>query len=408
MTQHVDQGPSVLAPPPSGAAPGGSRRARPRLQKVLLVVVGLAVAAAAVAFVGLRLRREPAPAPSASEVARRDGNAIVVSTKFRATMGIETTKAVSGPLAPLVKTIGVVEFDPTHAAAVGTRAPGIVASVMAVEGDLVDRGAVLAEIESVALAEAQADLKIASAKHRAAKINADRERELLRRALTTARESEEAEATLAQHQALEAAARERVDALGGRGAKSGVSEIRAPAAGVVAERSISPGQNVGPGLVAFRVGDLDALWVLLRVFERNLGLVREGDDVTIEPLADGARPIEGKVAHVGSVLDPATRTADVRVEVDNKDRLLRPGQQVTGSVRATVPARVALSIPKSAITYVDGAPTVFVAESATRFVPRTVGLGIDGGDRVEVTGGVAEGDEIVSKSVLSLKSELFR
>jgi hypothetical protein len=56
----------------------------------------------------------------------------------------------------------------------------------------------------------------------------------------------------------------------------------------------------------------------------------------------------------------------------------------------------------------DSAPTVFVAESPTRFVARKVVLGIDGGDRVEITNGVAEGEAVVSESVLARKSEFFR
>ena len=129
---------------------------------------------------------------------------------------------------------------------------------------------------------------------------------------------EEAEARLAEERALATAAAERVQALGGGGpGPDGVSQLRAPVAGVVAERHVSAGQSVGPSLVAFRVGDLDDLWVVLTVFERHIGLLRKGDAVDIRPVNDESKHIRGTIAHVGTVLDPGSRTARVRVDVTN-------------------------------------------------------------------------------------------
>jgi len=367
------------------------------------------VLAAGAGGVALATRTTEEPRPIPSDVPRRVGDAIEVTPEFRARAEITTAPAVRAPLTPRIKVVGSATFDPTHVAAVGTRAPGIVTKVFHVEGDTVEKGALLAEVESAALASAQADLRIAKAKKHAATLDRDRERSLLDRALTTAREYEQAEAALAEEKALAAAAAERVDALGGAArARPGISQIRAPVAGLVAERAIAPGQSVEPGLVAFRVGDLDELWVLLRVFERHVELVRVGDAVDIRKLSEPDESIHGTVAHVGAIVDATTRTADVRVQVANDERLLRPGQAVEATIRASGPARVALSVPQTAITFVDGAPTVFVEETPTRFVARKVELGLDGGDRVEIEEGVREGEAVVSRSVLALKSELFR
>ena len=364
----------------------------------------LALAAGGIA---LATGGEEAPAPIASDVPRRVGDAIEITPAFRAKAEIATTPATRASLTPIIKVVGSATFDPTRVAAVGTRAPGIVTKVLHVEGDTVEKGALLAEVESPTLVDAQADLRIATAKEHAASLDRNREKSLLDRALTTAREYEQAEAALAEEKALARAAAERVDALGGGGG-IGVSQLRAPVAGLVAERSIAPGQSVEPSFVAFRVGDLDALWVLLRVFERHVELVRAGDAVDIRKLSEPGEAIHGTVAHVGSVIATTTRTADVRVQVANEKRLLRPGQAVEASIRASGPARVALSVPHTAVTFVDGVPTVFVEETPTRFVARKVELGLDGGDRIELVEGVREGELVVSRSVLALKSELFR
>lgn len=343
------------------------------------------------------------------DVPRRVGNGIEVTPRFLKESGIETVPVTRGTLRPVVKVIGAASFAPTHVAAVGTRGPGVVKDVKHVEGDHVAKGDILAEVESPTLSQAEADLAIATAKRRAASLNNERESGLLERGLTTAREAEEARASLEEERALAEAATERVRALGGdHQTAGGVSLLRAPLSGIVAERNVSAGQSVNPGFVAFRVGDLDELWVVLTVFERHIGLLRAGDPVEIRPLNDETQVIEGKIEHVGSVLDPGSRTADVRVIVPNEKLILRPGQAVNATIRAGGPAHVSISVPESALTYVDGKPTVFVAETPTRFVAREVKVGIDGGDHIEIRHGLSEGEVVVSKSVLALKSELFR
>lgn len=371
----------------------------------MALLVASAVSAALVLF--LVRRGESVPHAPVSDVPTVEGSTIVVSEAFLAASGVELAAASTGPLSPRIEAVGRLEFAPTRVAAVGPKAPGIVRRVLHVEGDAVEKDDVLAEIEAPGLTDAQADLRVARAKRRAASANAERESELLDRQLTTAREEELARAALEQQDALASAAARRVTALGGTQVM-GLSVLRAPMAGIVAERAIAPGQSVGPGLIAFRVGDLDELWVVLRVFERHIGLVRDGDPVEIRPAADAKRVLHGKVAHVGAVLDDETRSAEIRIELSNEDHRLRPGQAVRASIVASGPARTTLSVPSTAITYVDGAPTVFVAEAPSRFTARKVDLGLDGGERVEISKGVREGEKVVVHGVLALKSELYR
>jgi cobalt-zinc-cadmium efflux system membrane fusion protein len=354
----------------------------------------------------------PSTTPGATpvrDVPHREGDAIVVSASFRHEAGLETVAASAAPLVPLMHTVGTVTFDPTHVAAVGTRAAGVVAKVLHVEGDIVQKGDLLAEIESPGLADAHAELGVAASKRRAAMLEFERARGLFEKRLMTARQFEQARSAVEQQNALVTAANERIQALGGkRVGDTGISQLRAPVAGVIAARAIAPGQSLAPGHVAFRVGDLEQLWVLLRIFERDVGFVSVGDVVEVQSLSELGRTVPGTVAHVGAVLDPGTRTVDVRVVVPNRDQHLRPGQSVKATIRTSGRARIAISVPVSAVTYVDGAPTVFVAESAARFVPRKVELGIDAGHRLEITSGVREGELVVSKNVLAIKSEIFR
>lgn len=402
------ESPAPTSDSSSGTNPAA--RARPRW---LIPVIGGVVGVAILGVVLLRGHGAAAAHVETDKIKRDvpylDGKAIAFSPAFRDRAGIKTVQVSKQPLTPVVKVVGTVAFDPEHVSAVGSRIRGFVRRVHKVEGDAVEKNEVLAEIESAELGQAQADVAVAMANRRAADLNATRETDLAGKSLTTARELEVAKATLEQQSAMLNAARQRVAALGGNGAgQFGVYFVRSPLKGTVVERHIAAGQSVDGNLIAMRVADLNKLWIELSVFEREIGAIRHDDKVEIIATGETGKSIQGRVAHVGEVISLDTRSADVRVEVDNESRALRPGQSVRAVIHASGPARVALSVPSSAVTYVDGKPTVFVAEQENRVVPTEVKLGATDGMKQEILEGVTEGATVVSDGVFALKSELFR
>jgi len=338
-----------------------------------------------------------------------EGKAVVFSEAFAKRAGIKLSTVKQAPLTPVVKVVGTVDFNPRQVAAVGARIQGFVRRVLRLPGDVVKAGEALAEIESATLGQAQADLSATNAHNQAAHANAQRENALLQQGLTTAREAEVANATLTSHKASLEAAKQRVLALGGAAAGGfGTYTLRSPLNGTVVESHISVGQSVEANLIAFRVANLDDLWIDLSVFERTIGMVKVGDHVEVTPMADVKKTIEGKVAHVSEILDLTTRSGTVRVQVDNRNRLLRPGQSVVAVIHTATPTGMSLLIPFDAITYVDGAPTVFVAHNPTKVMPTAVQLGKSDGEQQEVLDGLVEGQSVVVEGVFALKSELFR
>lgn len=403
--------PTAMVTPSDQAARGTARRPSRRW-----VWIALSVGAAAATVTAALARGGPAPAaPVVSDVPTTDGRAIVLTAKFRDRLGLKTAAVRQVPMNPVVKVAGTVTFDPRYVAAIGTRLQGLVRRVNAFEGDPVKRGAVLAEIDSGELGSAQARVLALRAQSRAAGLNAKREQELASRGLTTAREVEEASADREDYRSRLIAAEQQVSALGGAPVAEdyagviGVHQLRSPLAGTVVERHVNAGQSVEGHLTAFRVADLDHLWVELAVFERNLGGMRKGEIVDLQPLASPKDAIVGQIAHVGEQVDLATRTAVVRVEVDNTARKLRPGQAVTARVHVTGDDAVAVKVvPASAVTHVDGKPTVFVAETDLRLVATPVQLGESDGSDQEILVGVEAGQLVVTEGVFALKSELFR
>ncbi|MDB4990286.1 MAG: putative Co/Zn/Cd efflux system rane fusion protein [Myxococcaceae bacterium] len=321
-------------------------------------------------------------------------------------------------LKPTLRLVGSVNFDADEVADVGARIEGRVSRMFVSAGDEVKRGDRLVEIESNELGAALAALLSGRANLIAADVHEKRETELARQQLSSAPVVERARAEAKALRAELNGATQRLLAMGfspeeiarieaGHGPRS--ITLRAPIAGEVVDRYAMLGQVVGPTEPILKIADLDHLWVELDVFERDLGLVADGNTAEIESETHPGKTFHGHVTHIDATVDTTTRTSHVRVEVDNPERQLRPGQFVHARLATEGDARAVLGVPRSAVLQVEGEPAVFVAlEGANTYLARPVELGIAAGDWVEITRGLIEGDRVVTEGAFVLKSELLR
>ena len=406
--------PPDLTPAASVPAVAPSAAKKRRLIALAVAVVALGGGVALWAARGSSSAQAAHAPRELPDTPRVEGERITFSKSFVERAKLKFAPVTRASLVPIVTAVGTVAFNPTHVAAVGARLRGLVSRVAKFEGDTVESGTVLAVIESGELGEAQAAVSMLEAEKRATEVNYQREKALAQKNLTTQREAEVAAVDAERSQLMLRAAKQKVAALsGGVGSRSsgrlGAHELRSPMKGTIVERHISPGQSVEGQLVAFRIADIDHLWVELDVFERNLSKIRVGDRVELSPLAAPKEVFEGRVALVGAVIDAESRSAPIRIEVDNRDRRLRAGQAVNARIHAASGGEQPTTlVPSGAITFVDGKSTLFVksGENAVRVVK--VELGVTNGQDTEVTSGVNPGDEVVSEGVFALKSELFR
>jgi cobalt-zinc-cadmium efflux system membrane fusion protein len=386
--------------------------ARKRSLRWLAVALPAAALAGALVFWLLEGKGASAPPAPSTASTRVEGSSIRYTKAFAERAGLKLARAESAVLVPVINAVGTVDFDPQHVAAVGARLRGLVTRVHKFEGDKVEAGAVLAIIESAELSEAQAAVNTLEAEKRAAEVNLARETALAEKKLSTAREQEMASVEARRYTDLLAAARQKVAAMVGNGSRAGrlgAHELKSPIAGTVVERSVAPGQTIDGELVAFRVANTEHLWVELDVFEKNLALVQVDDRVEVSPLSTPAQTFEGRVARIGAVIDSETRSAPVRVEVGNPLSALRAGQAVNARIHASGGGpRKGTLVPTSAVTFVDGKPTVFVGKGPGAVDVASVEVGFSNGTQTEILSGVAPHAEIVSEGVFALKSELFR
>jgi Cu(I)/Ag(I) efflux system membrane fusion protein len=168
----------------------------------------------------------------------------------------------------------------------------------------------------------------------------------------------------------------------------------APRDGVVLERNAIEGMRVQPGGVLFRIADHSLVWALIDVAERDLGAIAKGQLVTVRARSYPGRTFEGKVEVIYPEINKDTRTARIRVDLQNPDLALLHDMYVDAEID-TGSGEPVLSVPESAVMDTGSRQAVFVDKGEGRFEPREVKLGHRGGGYIEVRQGVADGEPVV-------------
>jgi Cu(I)/Ag(I) efflux system membrane fusion protein len=160
-----------------------------------------------------------------------------------------------------------------------------------------------------------------------------------------------------------------------------------------------------PGEALYEIADLSSVWLVAEVFERDLGLVKLGQEAKLRILAYPEREFSGKVVFVSPTLEPDTRTARVRIELANPGGLLKPSMYGSVDLAAGHARGRALAIPDSAVLDSGTRQVVLVQRGEGLFEPRTVKLGMRADGYVEVLDGVAAGEPVVVRANFLIDAE---
>jgi len=179
--------------------------------------------------------------------------------------------------------------------------------------------------------------------------------------------------------------------------------IQCPVSGVVLEKSVVPGQFVGPDQSLFVVADLSHVWVLADVYERDLANVTVGQTVHMRTSAYPGDTFEGKVGFIYPAVAEDTRTLKVRIEISNADGRLKPGQYAEIDVEGNGPS--VLTVPSEAIMDEGERQYAFVVQHDTHFTPRLLKLGQSTDDYVEVLSGLTAGEQVITSANFLIDAE---
>ena len=291
-----------------------------------------------------------------------------------------------------------VEADPARLAKITPPLTGRVKNLFVRQGEIVKKGQPLFELDAPDLVAARADFLRARSVLLQAEQVLRRQKDLLEHSIAAQRDVEEAQTAfdVARDDLDRAGVRLRLLGIDSGGLDAPLT-VRSPLAGQVLSLATAPGEfrndSTTPLLV---VADLTSLWVTASVPERDVDRVRPGDEARIQVAAFGDRTFSGRVLFIESVLDTDTRTAKVRIQLENHDLRLKPGMFATVAfVGAPVPSLV---VPTTALFVSQAASYVWVEKSPWSFVRREVELGAQERESAIVIKGLASGERIVVKN----------
>ena len=180
---------------------------------------------------------------------------------------------------------------------------------------------------------------------------------------------------------------------------------RSPVAGVVLQKPSVQGMRFMPGEALYEIADLSSVWLVAEVFERDLGLVKTGQETQLRILAYPEREFSGKVVFISPTLEADTRTGRVRIELANPGGLLKPAMYGNVQIATAHPRGKVLAIPDSAVLDSGTRQVALVQRGEGLFEPRSVKLGMRADGYVEVLEGVASGEQVVVRANFLIDAE---
>jgi len=385
------------------------------MNRPLLIITLLCVALSGfLAGCGEKAKADPrTEAPPAAKVEKElDANLVKVDHPDQ----FPLVKAVPHAAAPELNVTGVVNPDVSRNVPVPSLATGRIIEIDARLGDDVKKGQILFKVQSSDIAGSFSDYRkavmnqqLVAKNEQLTKIQLERAKLLLERGAIPKSQLEVAELAEASSQTAMDSAKvdletttEHLKLLGvDPNHPSGIVEVPAPVSGVITDQQVTAGAGI-QALSApnpFTISDLSKVWIVCDVYENDLSSVRIGEYADIRLNAYPDRVFKGRISNIGSVMDPALRSAKVRLEVDNPG-VMRIGMFVTATFHGQAQEMHA-AVPATAVLHLHDRDWVYVPADDGRFrrLEVTGGEMLAGGMQ-EIDSGIKPGDQVVSNALV--------
>ena len=365
----------------------------------LALMLGLALALAGCARAG-----------SENAANHNSGNAELFTIPADQMAHVQLLTVEPTSLTRVLRLTGAVAYDSFHTTPVITQVSGPVNRIVVVPGESVQRGQPLLYVASPDYSQLRSNyLKAKDAYALAQKIYA-RAKDLYDHHAIAEQDLEQAESTEVQalgdlnsaEAALKVLGINDPDALV-KAPPSFEALVKAPIDGQVVEQDVAVGQLLQTGATqCFVISNMNTVWIVVNVYQKDLPYVRVGDPVTIK--TDSYPDIfHGRISYVAAALDPNTRTLQARIETSNPGQKLKKDMYVTASVDAGT-IQNAIAVPDSAVLRdTENQPFVYVEMANNQFGKRSITIGESLRGKTEVTAGLKPGDRIIGDGSLFLQ-----
>ena len=346
-------------------------------------------------------RDQAAQAPPAVQVENEGGvSLITVDRPNRFPIVAATDYAAASTL----KVTGTVNPDISRQIPVISIASGRVVAIHTQIGAFVTKGQLLMEVQSTDISNAFDQYLKAVNDERLARTQDERAKILYEKGAIAKSQLEIADDGEQDAKTDLTAAEQQLLVLGvDKDHPSLTAKVYSPATGVVISQNVTnaaaAGVTFAGSATAFTIADLSQVWIICDVYENDLPMVHLGQTADIRLNAYPDRVISGTIGEIDAVLDPSIRTAKVRIQVPNPDRLMRIGMFATATFHGRRPEQH-VAVPASAILHLHDRDWVYVPAGEGKF--RRVGVVggdmIDGG-RQEIKSGLTVGQQLVTNAL---------
>jgi Cu(I)/Ag(I) efflux system membrane fusion protein len=317
----------------------------------------------------------------ADEVANKPG-VVKIDPTLVNNLGVRTAVAERGTLPRRIETVGYIGYDEDTLQHVHTRVDGWIEKLAATaSGDPVKKGQLLFELYSPTLVNAQQEYLAALASSNAGLKSASRDR-LIALGITTS----------------------QIGRLDRERSVSQRVRVYAATDGVIAHLGVREGMFVTPATEVMSIAQLDKVWVVAEVFERQSAWVEPGQAATVQLEYLPGALLRGTVDYVNPELDPVTRTLKVRLRFDNEGAKLLPNMFARVVIDGAAIGNI-VHVPREAVVRGGSSSRVVVDVGDGVFESRKVLVGIESGDRVAIRRGLKEGERVVVSAQFLIDSE---
>ncbi len=310
-------------------------------------------------------------------------------------IGINTTKVIKKNVNKEIKALGTIAADETMLSHIHTKFSGYIQKVFAdYEGKLVKKGEPLFTVYSPELVSTQEEYLLAL------------------QAKDKLKGNKFPEINASQEALLEAAKRrlelwditdEQINKL--EESRQATKELTfySPVNGFIIKREAFEGNQVSPEVTLYDIADLSKVWAQVEVYEVDLPNVMVGQNAIVNFPYDNLKPITAKITYIYPIVDPMTRTAKVRLEINNTGFKLKPDMYISANIQSGFGSQIV--VPVRAVIDSGERQIVFVKNDEGKFLPKQVGLGPEVGNERVIFEGLEEGEEVVTDGNFLLDSE---
>jgi Cu(I)/Ag(I) efflux system membrane fusion protein len=308
--------------------------------------------------------------------------AVKISPEVVQNMGVRTSVVKREKLPRRIDTVGYVDHDETRLSHIHMRTDGWIEKLyVKAVGERVKKGAVLFELYSPTLVNAQEEYLQALRAGSKSLVRASRER-LMALGISSSQVKRLQSKRIVQ---------QRI-------------KVYAPQDGVVSMLKVREGMFIKPATDVMSLADLSSVWILAEVFEQQADWVKVTQPAEVQLSYLPGKVWKGKVEYVYPSLDPKTRTLKVRLRFDNFDEVLKPNMYANVTIFGGAKKDI-LIIPRESLIRTGKNTRVILNSGDGRFQPRDVVIGMESGEWLEVQSGLQEGDKVVTSGQFLIDSE---